>query len=351
MIPSHTLSRYVRGEERKHWGATGELSDLLSAIALAVKMISHLVATAGFKGLSGYTGATNIHNNTVSKLDQESHKILVDTLGTSGYFGLLVSEEHPEVIQSPLGYDLGKYVVAFDPLDGSGNIGVNVPVGTIFGIYKKLNLHAPAVKEDFLQAGNQLVAAGYAVYGARTSFVYSCGDGVHGFTLDSTIGEFMLTDDRIICPPRGTIYSVNEGNTELWHKGVQAYVAHVKSEEKNGGLGYSGRYVGSMVCDLDRILRKGGVFLYPADTEKPQGKLRLLYECIPLAFLIEQAGGRATDGTSGGRTLDKVPTNIHERSGLVAGGAYEVGLFEEFLRLSSMSKESGKRSASTPMRR
>ena len=322
MIPSQTLSRFIRGEERKHWSATGELSDLICAIALGVKMIGALVATSGFRGLQGYTGRKNIQGEAVAKLDEEADRILVEVLGSSGHFGLLVSEEREKVIHSAPGFKDAKYVVAFDPLDGSTNLHYNIPVGTIFTVFKKHQIRGEATTQDLLQPGRNVIAAGYAVYGSKTTFVYSCGDGVHGFTLDPAIGEFMLTEESIVCPKRGGMFSVNEGYTERWSPQVRRFVSTLKSVNPKIGTPYSSRYVGSMVADIDRILRRGGIFLYPADSDQPDGKLRLLYECIPLSYILEQAGGRAVDGLND--ILEIHPENIHQRSPLIIGSADEV---------------------------
>ena len=330
MIPSHTLSRYIRGEERKHWGATGELSDLITSIALGVKIISSLVATAGFRGLDGYSGRTNVQGEDTQKLDEEADRILSEILGTSGHFGLLVSEEQKQVITSARSYADAKYVVAFDPMDGSSNLGLNIPVGTIFTVFKKKRLNRDALIEDFLQSGREIVAAGYAVYGSKTSFVYSAGDGVHGFTLDSTIGEFMLTEENITCPEVGSYFAVNEGNTEKWSEPVRRFVHDLKNPNNAMKRAYSARYVGSMVSDIDRIMRKGGLYLYPPDKEKPEGKLRLLYECMPMAFILHQAGGRAVDGTRD--ILDIVPDNIHQRTPLIIGSAKDREWFQSYLK-------------------
>lgn len=325
MIPVRTLGRFILAEGRKHPQSTGELSDLLTAIALGVKLISPLVATAGFKGLSGYTGKTNIQGEQTFGLDEEADEILVATLASSGHFGLLVSEERDSVVSTHGCHADAHYVVAFDPLDGSSNIGSNIPVGTIFSIYRKKDPSRAAEMDDFLQTGRSLVAAGYAVYGAKTSFVYTCGDGVHGFTLDPQIGEFVLTEERIEMPSRGNTYSANEGNFERWPVPVREYISALKREESPCSL----RYVGSLVADFDRTLRKGGIFLYPPDTKSPNGKLRLLYECIPLAFIAEQAGGKAV--TMDGNVLDIVPERIHQRCPFVVGSRENVERFQTYL--------------------
>lgn len=330
MIPTQTLNRFIYSQERKHSGATGELSDLLSAITLGVKMISQLIATAGFKGLYGYTGKTNVQGEKTQILDEESDEILTQLLGSSGHFGLMVSEERDSVIATQEDYNDAKYVVAFDPLDGSSNIGSNIPVGTIFSIWRKREQGRPAEMEDFLQPGKALVAAGYAIYGSRTTFVYSAGNGVHGFTLDPQLGEFILTDENLRCPERGSIYSINEGNSYRWLPQTEKFIQQVKSEDAARKTPYSARYAGSLVADFDRNLKKGGIFIYPADTKNPRGKLRLLYECIPLSFIAEHAGGRAIDGKV--NILDIKPTHIHERCPLIIGSRFETDWYQQLER-------------------
>ncbi|MBN8550579.1 MAG: class 1 fructose-bisphosphatase [Deltaproteobacteria bacterium] len=322
MIPTLNLTRFIRQQERKHPHASGELTDLLNSIAFGVKIISQLVATAGFKGLQGYTGTTNVQGESVQILDQESDRTLIELLGSSGHFGMLVSEERDTVVTASEGRESGKYVVAFDPLDGSSNLGSNIPVGTIFAIWKKREQGRPASVEDFMQPGRALVAAGYAIYGAKTAFVYSVGAGVHGFTLDPSIGEFILTEEKIQSPARGRTYSINEGNAGQWSPPISEFVQAMKREDKDLQTPYSARYVGSLVADFDRNLKSGGIFLYPADKKNKSGKLRLLYEAIPLAFIAEQAGGAATDGIRD--ILDLIPEDIHQRSPLVIGTRHEV---------------------------
>lgn len=330
MIPRHTLARFITSNERLHPESTGELSDLLMCISVGVKMISSLVATAGFKGLHGYSGRVNVQGEETSRLDDEADAVLVELLGASDNFGLLVSEERDDAIQTESNGSDAKYVVAFDPLDGSSNIGSNIPVGTIFTILRKLDPKGPATKEDFLQNGRSVVAAGYSVYGAKTSFVYSCGNGVHGFTLDPEIGEFVLTEEDMKIPARGPYYSVNEGYNAIWGEKMRSYVSMLKSEDAERGLPYSSRYVGSLVADFDRTLRKGGIFLHPANSKRERGKLRLLYECMPLAFILEVAGGRATDGIK--NVLDVDPVTIHDRCPFIAGGVDDMALFEDAMK-------------------
>jgi fructose-1,6-bisphosphatase I len=322
MIPTQTLSRFIHSQRRLHPNSSGELSDLLVSISLAVKLIAQMVATAGFKGLHGYTGKTNIHGEETKKLDEEADEVLVELLGSSGHFGLLVSEERDTVIATQATSSEGKYVIAFDPLDGSSNIGSNIPTGTIFCIFRRKDLSRPASEQDFCQGRSSLVAAGYSVYGAKTSFVYSAGSGVHGFTLDPTIGEFVLTEPAIKIPERGSIFSINEGNTCWWSAGTKRFIDELKAKNLSAVSPYSGRYVGSLVADFDRTIRRGGVFLYPVDSRRPKGRLRLLYECVPLAFIAEQAGGVATNGEKA--ILDIAPNDIHQRSSFLAGSPYEM---------------------------
>lgn len=326
MIPTQTLSRFVHAKRRLYPDSTGELSDLLESISLGVKIISQMVATAGFKGLHGYTGKTNVHGDETKLLDEEADEVLVELLGSSGHFGLLVSEERDSVISTDARNNEGKYVLAFDPLDGSSNIGSSIPTGTIFCIFRKKDDSRRASHDDFLQQGSEIVAAGYSVYGAKTQFVYSTGDGVHGFTLDPSIGEFVLTDESIAVPTQGAVYSVNEGNTCYWDAGVSHYLDELKAPDATGKGPYSGRYVGSLVADFDRTLRKGGVFLYPCDSRRPDGRLRLLYECMPLAFIMEQAGGMAVNGEQ--RIISSAPTSIHQRSAFITGSPHEVRWYQ-----------------------
>jgi len=326
MIPTQTISRFIHNKRRNYPQSTGELSDLLVSISLGVKLISQIVATAGFKGLHGYTGKTNIHGDQVQQLDQEADEVLVELLGSSGHFGLLVSEERDSVITTEARSDEGKYVIAFDPLDGSSNIGSNIPVGTIFCILRRRDNKRTASQEDFLQPGSSIVAAGYSVYGAKTSFVYSAGDGVHGFTLDPSIGEFILTDEDIKIPPQGNIFSINEGNTVWWDDKVRGFLTELKDTNKTATKPYTSRYVGSLVADFDRTVRKGGIFMYPVDSKRPTGRLRLLYECMPLGFVVEQAGGLAIDGPR--RIGEVIPHDIHQRSAFIAGSKADVEWYQ-----------------------
>ncbi|HMO02551.1 MAG TPA: class 1 fructose-bisphosphatase [Oligoflexia bacterium] len=326
MFPVQTLARFITTEQRKFPGSSGELTDLLLSISIAVKMIAQLVATAGFRGLQGYSDGKNVHGEMQQKLDREADSILMDFLSSSGHFGLLVSEERDQVIVVDGFNQTGKYVVAFDPLDGSSNLGSNIPVGTIFAIFKKND--AVKTEEAFLQKGRLLIAAGYAIYGAKTEFVYAAGGGVNSFTLDPSIGEFLLTGENLKIAPNGSIYSFNEGNFAYLNEREQRFIDLIKTPNQERGLPLALRYVGSLVADFDRTLRKGGIFLYPADKRYPHGKLRLLYECVPLAYICERAGGLASDGKQA--ILDIVPESIHQRSPLIIGSS---DIVETFLAL------------------
>jgi fructose-1,6-bisphosphatase I len=274
----------------------------------------------------GYTGDTNVQGEEVQKLDVLANEILIAVLEKSGRCAAIASEELEEARIFP---GSGKYIVAFDPLDGSSNIDVNISIGTIFCV-----LRAPVdgrpVLEGALVPGTQIVAAGYSVYGSATTLILSTGQGVHGFTLDPGVGEFFLSHPRIRCPERGSIYSVNEGNSVRWDECTRRWAAWIKSEDKAQGLPYGHRYVGSLVADAHRTLLKGGIFAYPSDKKSPGGKLRLLYEANPMAYLFEQAGGMATNGVD--RILDIVPTGLHARTPLVLGSKHEVETYRDFAR-------------------
>lgn len=329
-IPTWTLNRFLRSRERDK-GGSGELTELIMSISVGVKIISQIVATAGFKGLYGYTGDTNSGGDATAILDREADEVLIQFLSATGHFGLLVSEEQDSAVPTGVDSKNAKYVVAFDPLDGSSNIGSNIPVGTIFSIWKKRDPNGNATTEDFLQTGRHLVAAGYSVYGAKTSFVFSVGDGVFGFTLDPSIGEFLLTEDNVKIPENGKIYSCNESTFATWDEGVQKFVTSLKQLDSKDNPVCSARYVGSLVADFDRNLKKGGIFIYPSTAKHPRGKLRLLYEVIPLSFIVEQAGGLAVDGKQ--HILDIVPTAIHDRAPMIVGSK---NLVKQFMELQGM---------------
>jgi fructose-1,6-bisphosphatase I len=326
--PAHigtTLRDHVLTGMRAAPGATGEFTSLLNHVSLAIRIITSRVRSAGLAGMLGYTGETNVQGEEVQKLDAYANDVLLTVLEKSGHCGILASEEldHAVIAGHP-----GKYIVLFDPLDGSSNIDTNVSIGTIFAILRRLDPMSPPSFQEALRPGRDIVAAGYTVYGPSTVFVLSTGHGVHGFTLDPNVGEFFLSLPNIRCPKKGSTYSVNEGNYARWSPGIQKWVEHVKGENKDEGRPYSARYVGSMVADAHRTLMKGGVFAYPADKKSPKGKLRLLYEANPMAFLFEQAGGAALDGER--RILDIAPTELHQRTGVVLGSKDDVETYRQF---------------------
>lgn len=324
-----TLREYVLQGMRAAPGATGEFTSLLNHFSLAVRIINSRVRAAGLAGLLGYTGETNVQGEQVQKLDQYANDVLVNVLQRSGHCGVIASEEMDDAI---LADHPGKYVVAFDPLDGSSNIDTNVGIGTIFAILRRTEPKIYPSAEDALQPGRNIVAAGYVLFGPSTQFVISSGHGVHGFTLDPEVGEFFLSQPNIRIPTRGSCYSVNEGNFARWPEETKAWARWIKGETPAGEGGfatpYGSRYVGSMVADAHRTLLKGGIFAYPADSKSPKGKLRLLYEANPMAYLFEQAGGAATNGVD--RILDIVPTELHQRTPLVIGSMDDVAAFKAF---------------------
>ncbi|WP_297890169.1 class 1 fructose-bisphosphatase [Sulfurihydrogenibium sp.] len=313
------LNSFILEEERKYPNATGSLSRALVAIESATKVIASHVRMAGLADVLGKAGKTNIQGEEVQKLDELANNIMIQYLSQSGEFFALASEELDEPIYPEEGKN-GKYIIAFDPLDGSSNIDVNISIGTIFSIHKRVNSDV----SDFLQEGCKQVAAGYIIYGSSTMFVLSTGNGVNGFTLDPAVGMYLLSHPNIKIPEKGKIYSINESNDKKWiDKGLKEYIESLKEE------GYTSRYIGSMVADVHRTLIKGGMFAYPADSKNKNGKLRLLYEGSPMAFLITQAGGIATTGKED--ILDIKPTDIHQRVPVFLGGKYEMEKLKEFL--------------------
>jgi fructose-1,6-bisphosphatase I len=306
-------------------GATGEFTSLLNHVSLAIRIITSRVRSAGLAGLLGYTGDTNVQGEAVQKLDDYANDVLCKVLEKSGHCGILASEEleQARIMDHP-----GKYILLFDPLDGSSNIDTDVSIGTIFAVLRRRDPASPPHVDEALRPGRDIVAAGYTVYGPSTLFVLTTGHGVHAFTLDPNVGEFFLSQSNIRCPQRGTCYSVNEGNHSRWAPGVQKWSAWIKSDNAKEGLPYGHRYVGSLVADAHRTLLKGGIFAYPADTKSPNGKLRLLYEANPIAFVFEQAGGAAIDGDK--RILEIQPTELHQRTPLIVGSKDDVEAFRAF---------------------
>ncbi len=325
-----TLERFIIEEQRTHPGARGEFSGLLSQITLAGKIISREVNKAGLAEILGLTGRKNVHGESVQMLDMFAHETFFAAMDHSGYLCIMGSEEVEGAIEIPEEYPIGSYVLLFDPLDGSSNIDVNVNIGSIFSILKRKSPGPRGTMEDCLQKGVEQVGAGYLVYGSSTMFVYTTGFGVHGFTLDPSLGEFLLSHPNIHIPARSGIFSVNEGNAAYWDDGTRAYIEHLKTPSEDKRRPYSARYIGSLVADFHRNLLKGGIFLYPGNRKSPNGKLRLLYEAGPLAFIAEQAGGAASTGRE--RILEIQPENLHQRTPLVIGNREDVEEYEGFLQ-------------------
>lgn len=325
-----TLERHVKDEERNYPEARGVFTTLMSQISLAAKIINAEVNKAGLVDILGLTGHTNIQGEKVQKLDEYANEVLRRALDHNGSVSALASEEMDDPYIIPDDFlDGGEYVVVYDPLDGSSNIDVNVSIGSIFSIMKRKTTIDGYQLADFLQPGTEQVCSGYVIYGSSTMLVYTTGNGVNGFTLDPSVGEFFLSHPNIQIPARGKIYSINEGNSSKWDEHVTNYINYLKQEDKASNRPYSGRYIGSLVADFHRNLLKGGIFLYPGDKASPNGKLRLLYECNPMAFIIEQAGGAASNGRH--RILDIQPEKLHQRVPLIIGSKDDVAEAERFL--------------------
>jgi fructose-1,6-bisphosphatase I len=321
-----TVQQHILQQQQEISEASGRFSWLLSGITLATKMVEAKIRTAGLSDVLGAIGQTNVQGEQQQKLDVFANQALLHCLGLRDSVAALVSEEDEEPVTFNRSVETGKYIIVFDPLDGSSNIDVNVNVGTIFSVLRRLDSdHSADLQPSILQPGFTQVAAGYVVYGPSTVLVYTTGNGVHGFTLDPTIGAFVLTNEHMKMPEQGSYYSVNEANAATWPDEYRAYVGKLRS----GALGrqYSSRYIGSLVADFHRTLLKGGVFLYPPTKDQPGGKLRLLYEANPLAFIAEQAGGMASSGIAPigqARILDIKPTGIHQRTPFMVGSKREM---------------------------
>lgn len=312
-----TLTKFLLEEQRRHPNSTGNFTALFTDLVTAAKIISSEVRKAGLAGILGAVGTQNVHGEEVQKLDELANSLLIQTMEHGGHLSAMASEEMDDIIHVDGKYPKGNYVLLFDPLDGSSNIDVNISVGTIFSILRAENSQAVTAK-DFLKPGMEQVCAGYILYGSSTMLVYTTGHGVHGFTLDPSVGEFFLSHEDIKIPERGKIFSINEGNSRHWLPGTAQYIEKIKSN----GKGMSARYVGSLVADFHRNLLKGGIFLYPADRKSENGKLRLLYEANPLSFIVEQAGGASSDGE--GRIMEKAPSELHQRTPLIIGSKADV---------------------------
>ena len=314
-----TLDEFTIQQMRDFPHATGELAGLLRDIGLAAKRVNTEVNKAGLVDILGDAGSINVQGEEVKKLDVFANNQFMGVLQHGISCAGIGSEELDDIVvfDDPVSNN-SKYVCLFDPLDGSSNIDVNVSIGTIFSVFRRVSeLGKPATQEDFLQPGNKQVAAGYVIYGSSTMLVYATRRGVNGFTLDPSIGEYTLSHPNIKCPEKGKIYSVNHGNFFQYEEGVKSYITVCQKKDKTTGGPYTQRYIGSMVADVHRNLIKGGIFMYPGTTDKPKGKLRLLYECNPFAFIMEIAGGKATNGKI--RVLDIQPTELHQRTPFFVG--------------------------------
>ena len=325
-----TLNEFIQDKQSEFQYASGELTRLLNDIGIAAKIINSEVRKAGLVDILGKAGSENIQGEEQQKLDVYADNQMINSFRYGGQVCGIASGENDEF----LSFDgdsahKGKYVAVFDPLDGSSNIDVNVSIGTIFSIYRRVSDEGPVQLGDFLQKGTEQVAAGYVVYGPSTMLVYTTGKGVNGFTLDPSIGVFCLSHPNMKTPDDGRLYSFNEGNYNSFSKGLQKYCDWVKEEDKSTGRPYSCRYLASMVADLHRNLIKGGVFCYPATNGSPKGKLRLIYECNPMAFIVEQAGGVATTGHE--RIMDIQPTELHQRIPVIMGSKNMVGKVLEMI--------------------
>ncbi|MFQ5709757.1 MAG: class 1 fructose-bisphosphatase [bacterium] len=325
-----TIERHISETQRRFPEATGEFSALLNDIALAAKIIGREVNKAGLVDIIGLTGAINVHGEEVQKLDEYADAIIFKALDHTGRLCVMASEEREGIIPIPERFPCGNYVLLYDPLDGSSNIDANVSIGTIFSIYRKVSSGKSGTLEDCLQRGIKQIAAGYVIYGSSTMLVFTTGNGVHGFTYDPSIGEFLLSHDNIKIPRRGRIYSVNEGNLARWDEGTKNYIHYLKQTDKETNRPYSARYIGSLVADFHRNLLYGGIFLYPADKKHPKGKLRLMYEANPLAFIVTQAGGHASDGHHS--ILELQPESIHHKTPLIIGSFDDVKEAEAFIQ-------------------
>ncbi|MDO6761412.1 class 1 fructose-bisphosphatase [Tamlana sp. 2_MG-2023] len=326
-----TLGEFIIENQSAFQYSSGELSSLLNSIRLAAKVVNHEVNKAGLVDIIGAAGDTNIQGEDQQKLDVYANEKFIQTMTKRNIVCGIASEEEDDfiAINSQDENNGNKYVVLIDPLDGSSNIDVNVSVGTIFSIYRRVTPVGTPVKiEDFLQKGSEQVAAGYVVYGTSTMIVYTTGAGVNGFTLNPAIGSFYLSHPDMVFPEDGHIYSVNEGNYIHFPQGIKNYIKYCQQEE--GDRPYTSRYIGSLVSDFHRNMIKGGIYLYPQSSKNPKGKLRLLYECNPIAFLAEQANGKSSDGFT--RTLDVQPTELHERVPFICGSKNMVEKAEAFMR-------------------
>lgn len=325
-----TLTRHIIQKQAAYPGATGEFSSLMAQIGLVGKMIAQDLRRAGLINILGVTGETNVQGEAVKKLDEIANETFIKVFQYSGLVCALASEEMEKPVNLPENWPHGKYMLLFDPLDGSSNTDVNMPLGTIFSVLRYEGKGGLPSESEIIRKGSEQVAAGYLMYGSSTMLVFTAGQGVHGFTLDPGVGEYLLSHENIRIPARGKVYAVNEGNYHKWPAGTKRLMDYLKGQDKATGRPYSTRYSGCLAADVHRILLGGGIYLYPGETDKPEGKLRLLYEANPLAMVVEQAGGRASTGTQD--ILDIKPTAVHQRVPLLIGSRDDVTLAEEFIQ-------------------
>ena len=326
-----TINYHIQEEEDLHPEATGKFSYLMHDLTLAMRLIAWEVRRAGINDILGITENKNIHGERVMKLDDYANNTIRRAMDHGGHLCAMASEESDGMIKIPQKYKKGKYVLIYDPLDGSSNIDVNITIGTIFSIYKRLDIESTksGTLSDILQKGSEQVAAGYFLFGNSTMLVYTSGHGTHVFTYDPTIGEFILTIENLRIPKRGRLYSTNEGNYYKWTQNVRDYIDYLKTPSPDKSRPYDLRYIATSVADIHRTIHYGGIYLYPANTLNTNGKIRLAYEANPLAFIIEQCGGKATDGVN--RILDIKPKTIHQKVPFVAGSKLDVNDYELFL--------------------
>ncbi len=335
---NQTLGEFIIENQQQFPYATGELSRLINSIRLAAKMVNHEVNKAGLVDITGTVGATNIQGEAQQKLDVFANETFINTLTNREIVCGIASEENEDfiTIRGQQHDHQNNYVVLIDPLDGSSNIDVNVSVGTIFSIYRRVTPIGTAVTlEDFLQPGHLQVAAGYVIYGTSTMLVYTTGHGVNGFTLNPALGTYYLSHPNMLFPENGNIYSINEGNYVHFPAGIKAYIKYCQEEKEDRP--YTSRYIGSLVSDIHRNMIKGGIYIYPSTSTAPEGKLRLLYECNPMAFIAEQAGGMASDGNM--RVLDIRPTALHQRTPFICGSKNMVEKAISFVQNPALSKK------------
>ncbi|WP_214225281.1 class 1 fructose-bisphosphatase [Pedobacter sp. B4-66] len=337
-----TLGQFIIEKQADFPYAKGELSRLLRDIGIASKIVNREVNKAGLVDILGAAGTMNIQGEGQQKLDVYANTQFISALTSGGECCIVATEEEDEFVKidSPVSKN-AKYIVCIDPLDGSSNIDCNVAVGTIFSIYRRKSTRGEATLHDVLQKGTEQVAAGYVIYGSSTMLVYTTGKGVNGFTLDPSIGEFCLSHPNMKIPPNGNIYSLNEGNYVHFPEGVKKYLKYVQVEDESTNRPYTSRYIGSMVADIHRNLIKGGIYIYPTTARSPKGKLRLLYECNPMAFIVEQAGGVASDGFN--RILEIEPTELHQRTAIFIGSEHMVHVAESLMMEYSSDRKSSSR--------